>query len=199
MNIISNCCLIGDLCEEKHIQYFTPFVWNSFFPSDIKVLISDYPNIDFSKIELVKYKNTKYYGLKIDDKLTVYYIHYLYAEHEGLKRNNYVKEVTGRDIETYIVESYKRRLARLDTKEKPKFLFITNREAHANILGRQETEGEWQEIIDLLKAEGYEGIVFTKFDNLHENENVKVVKITDDNPRVTLEQNLPLIDAFITK
>lgn len=37
-----------------------------------------------------------------------------------------------------------------------------------------------------------------KFDNLHENENVKVVKITDDNLRVTLEQNLHLIDAFIS-
>ena len=57
---------------------------------------------------------------------------------------------------------------------------------------------EWQEIIDLLKAEGYEGIVFTKFDNLHGNENVKIVKIIDDNPRITLEQNLPLVDEFIS-
>ena len=199
MNILSNCCFVGDLCENKHIQYFTPFVWNTFFPDDIKVLIKEYKNIDFSKIQLVKFKNTKYYGLKIDDKLTVYYVHYLYANHDGLKRDNYLKEVTGRDIETYIVESYKRRLTRLDITEKPKFMFITNREAHVNILGRQETDCEWQEIIDLLKSEGYKGIVFTKFDNLHENENVKVVKITNDNPRVTLEQNLPLVDEFISK
>lgn len=199
MNILSNCCFVGDLCENKHIQYFTPFVWNTFFPDDIKVLIKEYKNIDFSKIQLVKFKDTKYYGLKIDDKLTVYYVHYLYADHDGLKRDNYLKEVTGRDIETYIVESYKRRLARLNISEKPKFIFISNREAYTNILGRQETECEWQEIIDLLKTEGYEGIVFTKFDNLHANENVKVVKIIDDNPRVTLEQNLPLVDEFISK
>lgn len=197
MNILSNCCFVGDLCENKHIQYFTPFVWNTFFPDDIKVLIKEYKNIDFSKIQLVKFKDTKYYGLKIDDKLTVYYVHYLYADHDGLKRDNYLKEVTGRDIETYIVESYKRRLARLNIAEKPKFIFISNREAHANILGHQETECEWQEIIDLLKVEGYEGIVFTKFDNLHENENVKVVKITDDNPRKTLEQNIDLVNDFI--
>ena len=135
MNLLSNCCLIGDLCEEKHIQYFTPFVWNSFFffPDDIKVLIKEYDNIDFSKVELVKYKNTKYYGLKIDDKLTVYYIHYLYADHEGLKRDNYLKEVTGREIEKYIVDSYKRRLERLNVKETPKFIFITNREALSGI------------------------------------------------------------------
>lgn len=73
-----------------------------------------------------------------------------------------MKEVTGRGIETYIIESYKRRLTRLNLKEKPKFLFITNREAYVNILGGQKTESEWQEIIDLLKAEGYEGIVFTE-------------------------------------
>ena len=197
MNLISNCCLIGDLCEYKHIQYFTPFVWNTFFPDDIKILINEYKSIDFTKVKLVKFKDTKYYGLKIDDKLTVYYIHYLYADHE-LIRDNYLKEVTGRDIEKYIVESYKRRLARLDVTEKPKFMFITNRKAHADILGRKETESEWQEIIDLLKSKNYEAIVFTKFDNLHENENVKVVKITDDNPRVTLEQNLTFVDAFIS-
>ncbi len=197
MNLLSNCCLIGDFCEEKHIQYFTPFVWNSFFPDDIKVLISDYSNIDFSKIELVKYKNTKYYGLRIDNKLTVYYIHYLYADHEGLKRDNYLKEVTGREIEKYIVDSYKRRLERLNVKEKPKFMFITNREAHAKILEREETENEWQEIIDLLKEKGYSGIIFTKFENLKGNENVFVVKITDDNPRVTLRQYIQLIDKFI--
>lgn len=197
MNLISNCCLIGDYCENKHIQYFTPFVWNTFFPDDIKILINEYKNIDFTKVQLVKFKDTKYYGLKIDDKLIVYYIHYLYADHE-LTRDNYLKEVTGRDIEKYIVESYKRRLARLDVTEKPKFMFITNRKAHTDILGRLETESEWQEIIDLLKTKNYEAIVFTKFDNLHENENVKVVKITDDNPRVTLEQNLPFVDAFIS-
>ena len=44
MNLISNCCLIGDLCEYKCIQYFTPFVWNTFFPDDIKVLINEYKN-----------------------------------------------------------------------------------------------------------------------------------------------------------
>lgn len=103
-----------------------------FFPDDIKVLINEYKNIDFTKVQLVKFKDTKYYGLKIDDKLTVYYIHYLYADHE-LTRDNYLKEVTGRDIEKYIVESYKRRLARLDVTEKPKFMFITNRKAHADI------------------------------------------------------------------
>lgn len=197
MNLISNCCLIGDYCENKHIQYFTPFVWNTFFPDDIKVLINEYKNIDFTKVKLVKFKDTKYYGLRIDDKLTVYYIHYLYADHE-LTRDNYLKEVTGREIEKYIVDSYKRRLDRLDFTEKPKFMFITNRKAHTDILGRQETESEWQEIIDLLKTKNYEAIIFTKFENLHENENVKVVKITDDNPRVTLEQNLPFVDAFIS-
>lgn len=199
MNLLSNCCIVGDLCEYKHIQYFTPFVWNSFFPDDIKVLIRDYDKINFSEIDLVKYKDSKYYGLKIDDKLTVYYIHYLYANHDELKRDNFLKEVTGRGIAKYIVDSYFRRLSRLNTKEKPKFLFITNREAHANILGRQETPEEWQEIIDLLKKSNYQGIVFTKFDDLKGNENVKIVKITDDNPRVTLEQNIQLIDGFINE
>lgn len=133
-----------------------------FSPNDIKVLIKEYKNIDFSKIQLVKFKDTRYYGLRIDNKLTVYYIHYLYADHDELTRDNRLKEVTGRGIETYIIESYKRRLTRLNLKEKPKFLFITNREAYVNILGGQKTESEWQEIIDLLKAEGYEGIVFTE-------------------------------------
>ena len=197
MNLISNCCLIGDLCEYKHIQYFTPFVWNTFFPDDIKILIKKYNEIDFSKIKLTKYKDTKYYGLIIDDKLTVYYIHYLYADHDGFIRDNYLKNVTGREIESYIIDCYKRRLARLDVTEKPKFMFITNREPHAEILGRQETETEWQEIIDLLNTNDYEGIVFTKFDNLHENEKVKVIKINDLNPKVTLEKNIDLVNEFI--
>ena len=182
MNLLSNCCLIGDFCEYKRIQYFTPFVWNTFFPDDIKTLIRNYDKIDFSKINLVKYNGSKYYGLKIDNLLTVYYIHYLYADHVGLRRDNYLKEVTGRDIEKYIVNSYFRRLSRLNTKEKPKFFFITNREDHTKILGRQETVEEWQEIIYLLKRYNYQGIVFTKFDELKGNENVKIVKITDDNP-----------------
>ena len=76
-------------------------------------------------------------------------------------------------------------------------MFITNREPHAEILGRQETETEWQEIIDLLNTNDYEGIVFTKFDNLHENEKVKVIKINDLNPKVTLEKNIDLVNEFI--
>ena len=39
--------------------------------------------------------------------------------------------------------------------------------------------------------------MFTKFNNLRGNENVKIVKITNDNPRVTLEQNLTLVNDFI--
>ena len=88
-------------------------------------------------------------------------------------------------------------MTRLNIKEKPKFLFITNRKVHADILGRNETPEEWQEIIDLLKKHDYKAIVFTKFNNLRGNENVKIVKITDDNPRVTLEQNLTLVNDFI--
>lgn len=49
-----------------------------------------------------------------------------------------------------------------------------------------------------IESKNYEAIVFTKFENLHENENIKVVKITDDNPRVTLEQNLSFVNAFIS-
>lgn len=196
MNLIPNCCIVGDYCETTHIQYFTPFVWNTIFPDDIKILIKEYKNLDFSNIQLVKYKDTKYYGINIDNKITVYYIHYLYADHE-LQRDNYLKEVTGKDIESYIVESYKRRLARLNVNEKPKFLFITNRQAHADILGRNETVEEWQEIINLLKENDYKGIVFTKFDNLKENKNVKIIKINDDNPKVTLLANFDLVEQFI--
>lgn len=196
MNILPNCCIVGDYYENKHIQYFTPFVWNTFFPDDIKILIKEYKNLNFSNIRLVKYKDTKYYGINIDNKITVYYIHYLYADHE-LKRDNYLKEVKGKNIEEYIINSYNRRLARLNINKKPKFLFITNRQAHADILGKNETSEEWQEIINLLKENNYKGIVFTKFDTLKENENVKIVKITNDNPKQVLLANLDLVDNFI--
>ena len=195
MNIISNCCLVGDLCEVKHIQYFTPFVWNSLFPDAIKTIIEHYNEIDFTHVELCR--KDRYLGVNIDDKLKCYYIHYLWAPHEQLIRNKITKEVKGRHIFEYVLDSYNRRLARLNIKEKPKFLFITNRKAHADILGRNETPEEWQEIIDLLKKHDYKAIVFTKFNNLRGNENVKIVKITDDNPRVTLEQNLILVNDFI--
>lgn len=197
MNLISNCCLIGDYCELKNIQYFTPFVWNTFFPDDIKILIKEYKNIDFFNIKLIKYKDTKFYGLNIDNKINCYYIHYLYADHEGLKRNIYLKEVTGRDIEKYIIESYKRRLSRLNLAETPKFLFITNRDAHTKILQREETELEWNEIINLLNEYNYKGIIFTKFKNLIKTENVNIVNIENDNPRQTLDANIAIIDNFI--
>lgn len=161
-----------------------------------KILIKEYKNLNFSNIRLVKYKDTKYYGINIDNKITVYYIHYLYADHE-LKRDNYLKEVKGKNIEEYIINSYNRRLARLNINEKPKFLFITNRQAHADILGKNEISEEWQEIINLLKENDYKGIVFTKFDTLKENENVKIVKITNDNPKQVLLANLDLVDNFI--
>ena len=54
-----------------------------------------------------------------------------------------------------------------------------------------------QEIINLLKENDYKGIVFTKFDTLKENENVKIVKITNDNPTQVLLANLDLVDNFI--
>ena len=66
-----------------------------FFPNDIKVLVQEYNNIDFSKVELIKYKDATYYGLNIDRKLNVYYIHYLYADHDGLRRDNYLKTLLG--------------------------------------------------------------------------------------------------------
>lgn len=42
-------------------------------------------------------------------------------------------------------------------------MFITNRKAHTDILGRLETESEWQENYRFIEIKNYAAIVFTKF------------------------------------
>lgn len=51
MNLISNCCLIGDYCENKHIQYLHRLC-GIHFSDDIKVLINEYKTLISQKLNL---------------------------------------------------------------------------------------------------------------------------------------------------
>lgn len=192
MNLISNCCLVGDFCEIKKVKFFTPFVWNTFFIPDIKTLIENYETLDFDNIELTKYKNTQFLGIKIDNKVNCYFIHYLYGPNDLIK-NNYNKEVRGKQIFDYIINSYIRRKTRIDLSEQPKFLFITDRLDYFKITGKHETPEEWNEIIKLLDDKRYKAIIFTKFD-LVGTKYVKIIKECSDHPRTVCEKHIKEIE-----
>ena len=118
-SIICNTCVGARIYENTNRGFNNPFIWNIIKPSDFIYLSKNYGNINFQNIKQIYDKINNMYGLRIDDKVNVYYPHYKYDK----KYKNPTKigiDVYYCDIQTYIKTKYLNRLKRMH--EKPLFI-----------------------------------------------------------------------------
>ena len=122
MNIISHNCVGGRIYNKKNLKYGNPFMWCVIPPDDFYYLYCNYNEIDFNNITLIK---EKFYKIVIDNKVNVYYVHYLYDKNATTPIKKTPIDIVYNRIDEYIIEKYKTRLERM--KEKPIFI-VTDRE-----------------------------------------------------------------------
>lgn len=122
-NIISHNCVNGRLYQMLNMKYGNPFVWCIVPPNDFYYLYCHYNSIDYKKIKIEKVGND--YKCTIDDKISIYYVHYKYDERCTVPTRKTEIDVYYNKIEDYIKEKYFKRLERM--ADKPVFI-VTDRE-----------------------------------------------------------------------
>ena len=125
-NIISNCCLGGHLYRTQGIPYQNPFVWSAVLAESMKTLISSFDRIEWAnvvveKCDWVKYAGTPRYMLVVDNKIKIYYTHYIKDDRYDTPVVNDV-DVFYKDIEQYIIDKYTNRLQRMSSN--PVFIIL---------------------------------------------------------------------------
>ena len=123
--IISNTC-VGSYIQRDFIKkpYDNPFCWNIIPAESMKILITDFHNINFKKYKLVKDEKWNF-SVIIDDKVKVNYVHYLFSKDDAVPRIKNV-DVYYNKIWEYIVEKYEIRTQRmLSSQEEPIFIIGT--------------------------------------------------------------------------
>ena len=137
MNLIGNNCGSSFILKKMGKEFNNPFVWCSIPPKDMIALIKDYNTIDFNNIKIIsmdknlypkneliqsKLSENKIYGVKIDNKIKVYFTHYLNGDSiEPIKDGI---DIFIKDNEKFVKEKYLDRLTRNGIKEKPIFYII---------------------------------------------------------------------------
>ena len=128
MNIIASNCVGARLYEIANQQFTNPFMWSIVLPKDFIFLIKNFNQLDFNHITPINIywdeSKCDVPALIIDNKIKVIYIHHkqdknaLYPIKRGI--NLYYK-----DIFSYLIDAWKRRIKRLSTKNLH-FLAIAN-------------------------------------------------------------------------
>lgn len=132
LNIISHNCIGARIYQEKNMEYGNPFMWSIIPPDDFWYLYNHYDEIDYSKIKLTKVKNDNV--IVIDDKISVYYVHYRFDKNAKVptRRIKDGVDIYYDKINEYIIEKYNTRLARMnELKVKPLFI-VSDREFVVN-------------------------------------------------------------------
>jgi hypothetical protein len=139
MNLIGNNCASGFYYKFSGIEFNNPFVWCLLTPEDMIYLIKNYESIDFTDIELTRlddslFKNSNLIkqrvkehrniiGIKINNKITTYYVHYLFDGNCEKPITNGIDVFYNRNFE-YTYEKYNKRLNRNGLQENPTFLIV---------------------------------------------------------------------------
>lgn len=136
MNAIGNNCCSSFYYKKKECEFTNPFTWAAVTPIDILFLIKHYDTINFKNIRLVDLDSTLFQnselitskikaggnikGINVDNKITLYYTHYLAntitCEKEDI-------DVYCEDNSRYVKEKYESRVKRMC--ELPVFLIVT--------------------------------------------------------------------------
>lgn len=185
MNLICNNCGGAYIYNLKNLEYNNPFMWCCIFADDMLTLISEYDNINFNNFDLIRlsketanannwtdYKE-RIFGICIDNKLSVYFTHYLFGEYEKPK----VIEPNVfyfRNYEYVYNKFIKRTEKFIKNKEDPIFLIITYKR-------HGWTDEKIKNLINMKLK--YKVICITD-KNIHsENDNLKIIKINDLNEK----------------
>jgi uncharacterized protein (DUF1919 family) len=136
MNVIGNNCGSSFYYKKKNINYTNPFTWAAVTPNDMMFLIEHYDTINFNNFRLVDldpalFKNSELItkkihlgghikGINVDNKITLYYTHYL---SNTMKCDKEAIDVYCEDNAKYVEEKYVSRVKRM--KDAPVFLIIT--------------------------------------------------------------------------
>ena len=142
MKIIANACqgaeYYRDILKEK---YNVPFIWSSIMADDFIMLASLYNSLDFTNIKLVKFKDyvsysgmwkrdlakkdfDSIYGIRIEDKVNVFFEHNLLDESK-IVPTKIGTNVFYKDNDKLTLDNWKRRTLRM-TNEEPIFFVITH-------------------------------------------------------------------------
>lgn len=131
-SLISNCCAASDLYRYNEKQFENPFMWNSILPNDLLNFIRNFEKINFNNFKLIPHfiKNSKLYGIRVDDCFNTYYIHYAYNKDDVIPRYKEPNVWYNKNDE-YVLNKYKQRIQRfLSDKYKPCFVVITYQYDH---------------------------------------------------------------------
>ena len=139
MNLISNNCSAAFYYKFSSTAFNHPFMWCLFTPQDIIYLIKNYESIDFGNIGLPRLDGKLFpssnlvtrlvkegrniIGVNIDDKVTAWYVHYLFDAHTDSPKTVGVDVFCKRNFE-YTYEKYISRLHRNGISEHPTFLIV---------------------------------------------------------------------------
>ena len=139
MNLIGNNCGSAFYYKFAQIEFNNPFVWCLFTPQDMIYLIQNYENIDFDEIDLAKLDENTFktsnlvrqrmkehrniVGINIDNKITPYYVHYLFDCRCETPVAHGIDVFYKRNYE-YVYDKYISRLNRNGLDEQPTFLII---------------------------------------------------------------------------
>lgn len=128
MNIIASNCVGARLYEIANQQFTNPFMWSIILPKDFCFLIKNFNQFDFNHIMPINIYWDEFKcdvpALIIDNKIKVIYIHHkqdknaLYPIKHGI-------DLYYKDIFSYLIDTWKRRIKRLSTKNLH-FLAIAN-------------------------------------------------------------------------
>lgn len=139
LNVICNNCGGADFYKLNKQPYHNPFMWSCIFADDMIELIRVYDELDFENAELIKltdviahsnnygeYDSRKHIcGIRIDDKVNVFYTHYVYdpCQFEVKRIGSDVHYIKNFE---YAYNSYMRRVKRMlaDTAADTIFVII---------------------------------------------------------------------------
>jgi hypothetical protein len=121
-------------------RFNNPFIWCAIDSNDFIYLIRNFDTINFSNVEVTELKENVFknhdaikkkirekkhiIGIKIDNKITAYYTHYLYDRYKTKPTKIDIDIFYNRNFE-YVYQKYMERLKRMYTDENPVFYIIT--------------------------------------------------------------------------
>lgn len=205
MLVIGNNCCGGYFYLLNNKQFNNPFVWSVIDADDFIYLIQNYENINFKNIDFTeldinrfkshieltrKIKNKKHImGLNIDNKITVYYTHYLYDKNMNKPTKVDIDILYSKNYE-YVYKKYIDRINRIPKNESPVFFIITY----------QKHNWTQQKLDKLLKTNiKYKIIIITQYKIQNKSNNMYIIKdnLKEGDPNKITKKYFTTIQNFI--
>ena len=188
--IISNNCVGARLYQQLNKEYDTPFIWCRVYYDDILHIIDGFKNVLFENYKLIKKEGV--FGIRVDDSFDIMYPHYIKDE-----KYKVPTQMTGQqgldirycDIENYVIEKYKTRIARI-TSDNMLYVLIQTPDI--------DTYEKLTEIQKKLINKGVKSIIVTNVKNL-KNFETKDNKILVSNQKLNEMSTIAIAKEILKK